>query len=356
MGLLSWLGFGTSKTQAAMTAASPVVSSRTGVLSPWSEGELNKFVYSDIFGTDVLPVTRKEAMSVPAYAKARNTIVGLLAQRPLRQLDQSGVIKDQPTWLYRTDSDVPPWHRMACILDDHIWYGHSLLVVERGAGKQIIDAMRVPMDRWRVSPDGVIELRVGTTEEFTAADEDRVIYIPGPFEGLLNIAAENIRGAKALEAAWVDRASNPIATTVLHVQDDEMTQDELDDWLTEWRRLRKQRGGAVGSLPPNINMETYGDVNVELFTEGRNFARLDAAAFTNLTGVALDASLSESSLTYTTTEGKVVELHERLPFWTAPIEGRLSMDDVCPRGHRIRFDFSDDPTAQTTETGPFTED
>lgn len=339
------------------TSSQPIVNSRTGILSPWSEGELGKFVFSDVFGTDVMPVTRKEAMSVPAYAKARNTIVGLLAQRPLRQLDRSGVLANQPTWLYRTDSDVPPWHRMACTLDDLIFYGHSLWVVTRGADKQITDAMRVPMDRWRVSPEGVIELRNPEGDGYRAADENAVIYIPGPFEGLLNVAAENIRGAKALEAAWVDRASNPIATTVLHVKDDEMTQSELDDWLDSWRKLRRQRGGAVGSLPPNIDMETYGDVNVELFTEGRNFARLDAAAFTNLTGVALDASLSEASLTYTTTEGKVVELHERLPFWTAPIEARLSMDDVCPRGSRIRFDFNEDPTAAlTTETGPFTED
>lgn len=346
-----------------MSPSQPTVTSRTGIASPWSQGQLDKFVYSDVFGLDAVPVTRKEAMSVPAYAKARNTIVGLLAQRPLRQLDRNGLTSTQPTWLSRTDSDVSPWHRMASTLDDLIFYGNALWVVARGAVPHdakrgpILDAVYCPRDRWRVTSEGVIELRVGTSDTYGPADEDSVIYIPGPFEGLLNVAAENIRGAKSLEAAWTDRANNPVPTTVLHSRDDEIDQDELDRWLDHWRKLRRQRGGAVGALPPGIDLETYGEVAVELFTEGRNFARLDAAAFTNLTGVALDASLSESSLTYTTTEGKTVELHERLPFWTAPIEGRLSMDDVCPGGSRIRFDFSDDPTAKTTaDTGPVMED
>lgn len=364
MGVLDWLGLGRHSVEASIVSNSgaTALTNEIGVASPWSEGQLQQFVWSDIFGLPTTPITREEAMSVPAYTKGRAVIITLLAGKPLRQLDGRGVTAKQPTWLYRTDGAISPQHRMSHTIDDLIWYGHSLWAVERGASTSegfgpINSAVRVPYSRWRIT-EGVIELRdAENPDKWKPAQEGEVIYIPGLQEGLLEIAATNIRGAKSLEETWVDRAANPIPVTELHLTEDSMTQGEADNWVSYWRKKRQQKGGAVGMTPHNVEMNVHGDTKIELFTEGRNFARLDAASYLNLTGASLDASLSEASLTYTTTEGKSVELKERLPFWTLPIEARLSMDDVCPRGSRIRFDFSDDPTApQVAGTGPYTED
>ena len=105
----------------AMTPASDYPANRmarAGIVSPWAEGQLQEFVWNDIFGTDTVPVTRIEAMSLPSVVVARGLLLGALAGRPLRALRGQELLDPQPTWLYRTDTDLPPWHRMAHTLDD----------------------------------------------------------------------------------------------------------------------------------------------------------------------------------------------------------------------------------------------
>lgn len=132
----------------------------TGIVSPWSDGKLDSLVWTDILGIDHAPVTRSEAMSVPAIAAARNRIVQL-ADRPLRGLDASGDVTPTLPWLFRTDVDETAWERTARILDDWIFYPWSLLLVAREgeimAGtkfQQIADAQHVPYDRWAIDDEG----------------------------------------------------------------------------------------------------------------------------------------------------------------------------------------------------------
>ena len=90
--------------------------------------------------------------------------------------------------------------------------------------------------------------------------------------------------------------------------------------------------------------------------EARNAVKLDIANFMNLPTAMLDAALPKASLNYETQEGRTESFIERLPFWTEPIEARLSMDDVCPRGQRIRFDASPHSNRPGGQIGPYMED
>src|SRR5690606_19684720 len=93
----------------------------------------------------------------------------------------------------------------------------------------------------------------------------------------------------------------------------------------------------------------------QMFIEGRNAVRLDFANLTNIPASLLDGSTATASLTYTTAEGQKSSFHEQsLRYWSAPIEHRLSMDDVVPRGQRVRFDIS--YTTQVPPTGEPGED
>jgi len=101
----------------------PNAMATTGIVTPFSDGQLQKFVWNDIFGTDSVPVTRIEAMSVPSIVGGRGLLLGALAGRPLRELQGRELAKPQPSWLYRTNTDVSLWHRMAHTFDDWIFYG-----------------------------------------------------------------------------------------------------------------------------------------------------------------------------------------------------------------------------------------
>jgi len=324
---------------------------RAGVVSPWSEGQLQQFVWSDIFGTDTLPVTRKEAMSLPSVAVARGLLLGEFAGRPLRALRGQDLINPQPAWLYRTDTDLPPWHRMAQTIDDLIFYGCSLWVVERGAENQIIDAVRVPFDKWEIDSDGQILI------EGIQPEASSVIYFPGPFEGLLNVAGRTIRAAVDLEASWAGRARTPSPAIVLEEKEDNgMTQDEASAYVKAVAAARRDPDGTVMFVPYSLNARFEGQVSSDLMIEARNAVKLDIANFMNIPTAMLDAALPKASLNYETQEGRTESFIERLPYWTEPIEARLSMDDVCPRGQRIRFDFSPHSNRQGGQIGPYTED
>jgi hypothetical protein len=386
----------------------------TGALSlasPWSEsaGNLQTIVWSDILGEDVieqLPLTRAEAMSVPAVAKARNLLVATISKFPLVALSASTapsaaarvretvaasvigsgpsaggsvdtpitdpppppvtgagplLVQPQPSWLYRTNGTVPPYTRMTWTVDDAIFYGVSLWATDRSANgdasgrKPILEAARIPREWWTIDRGQIIVFEGGQGQGRVMQD-DEVILFDFPFEGLLNVARRTIRGARDLERAWVGRAKNPIPLIDLHRTDeytegpDETAQQMVDMWATR----RASADGAVGSTPPGVELNVHGTVPTDLMIEGRNGVRTDIGSFLNVRAAMLDGTIGIDSLTYTTKDGERNAFYELdLPFWTDYIEARLSQDDVVPRGQRVRFQKYETAPAIT---GPEVED
>jgi hypothetical protein len=321
--------------------------------SPWSTGTLSSVVMADIFGSDEIPVTRAECMAIPAVSRARHLIAGTISRYPLKDYrgDAELPTAQQPAWLYRTNGQVPPQTRMLWTLDDLIFGGWALWAVERGSEKQILDAQRVPPEWWEISPDNVI-----TVHGQTVTDES-VILFNGPFEGLVEAGAHTVRAFQNLERAWAKRVRQPIPATELHqTTDDPMSGAEIDDLLDQWGRMLDD-GGGVAYSPSSIEVKTHGEAKSDLFVEGRNAATLDVARLLNVPAPMLDASLSAASLQYSTrAEARNDFIDLTLNFWMTPIEARLSMDDVVPRGQRVGFDLSNLTTLPQPATGPTTED
>lgn len=343
----------TAATSGELSVLSPAIGTQVGIRSPWTEGALTAVVWADILGVDAVPVSRAEAMKVPAVVKARQILAGSIARLPLRALIGADELDaaDQPSWLYRTDGPTSPWHRMAWTVDDLMFYGWSLWAVKRGAADVILTAARVPIERWKFDRDGSVLV------DDRPASAGQYILIPGPAEGLLAHGATTIRSARSLELAWAGRIRNPIPTTELHqATPDPLTDDEIDQLVKDYSEARLDANGAVVFTPHEIELKTHGESTADMFIEARNAVRLDVANFTGLPGAALDGSLSTASLTYVTQDGKRSELAEATQLWTGPIEARLSQDDVVPRGWRVRFDASDLTTTTPSPTGPTVED
>lgn len=356
MGILDRLGLGRS-THQLLTS-----STQLGWSSPYSTPpELPPFVITDLLEPETiakLPLSRSQAIAIPAVSKARNLLISTISKFPLVALNTAGPLapKDQPTFLYRTNSAVTPYERMAWTIDDLIFYGYSLWLVRRGADdgsgrRPILDAEWCPPNQWTIT-DG--NIRVDEQE----IDSDNVILFNSPFEGLLNVAARTIRGAADVEASWVGRARNPIPLIELHLlEDTELTPEEIKAQIVDpWAKARASENGAIGYTPSTFEVRTHGEVKAELMVEGRNAIRTDIGSFLNIRASMLDGTMGIDSLTYTTNEGEKNSFYEfDLPFWTDPITARLSMDDVVPRGVRVRFDMYD-AYHQPLNTGTPTED
>lgn len=338
-------------TRAATETSPNGQASAPQIRSPWSTGQLSRIVWADVFGTESQPVTRREAMSVPAVAKAR-LLITALSSNPLRAYKGDAEVSPQPGFLYRTNTQVHPTVRMLWTLDDLIFGGWSLWAVERGTRGAILDAVRVPPEMWSFDSNH----RVLVNEQPVKADE--VILFSGPHEGLLDIAARTIRAARALEEAWTNRVKQPIPLMELRqVLDETMTDEEIDDLLAAYVAARKDPDGAAMFVPYGIEAIPHGDVKHELFVEARNAIRLDVGNFTGVPAALLDGSMTTASLTYSTVEGRRNEwLDTARAMWLAPIEARLSQDDVVPAGTHVAFDLSALLTLPPTGTGPTRED
>ncbi|GAB3118400.1 hypothetical protein GCM10027056_00260 [Glaciibacter psychrotolerans] len=352
MGILDRLGLGRSKHDLLTSAQS------LGVTSPYSPRiDIPAAIITDLFSDDAaakLPLSREIAISVPAVSKARNLLVSTIAKFPLRALDTKGLIQNQPPFLYRTNSAVTPYERMAWTVDDMVFYGVSLWLAKRGAKDSsgrgaILDAEWCPRHLWSIVGGQVIV-------DGEPMPEDAVILFNSPFEGLLQVGQRTVTGAVDQEAAWVGRAKNPVPLIDLHRIDDQLTDEEVTEFVAAWAKARTSENGAIGSTPPSIEIKTYGEVKADLMTEGRNAIRTDVGSFLNVRASMLDGTSGIDSLTYTTKDGEKNSFYEfDLPFWTDPIEARLSMDDIVTSGQRVRFDKYEAYNLPTP-TGPIQED
>jgi hypothetical protein len=322
------------------TSGSGATAARAGIQSPWTPGQLQQLVWSDIFGLETQWITRAEALTIPAVFKARAVLLSMIADKVLYALRGGERVDPQPAWLSWTPGQLSPWQRMANTVDDLIFYGWSLWSRENGSRGEILAAVRIPFEFWKFNQAGEI-LVVDEEGEWVPVDPATVILIPGPSAGLLDYATRTLRGAARLETSWANRAASPIPAIDLHETTmSGITTEEAQAVVNEWAAARQDPAGATAFTPYNIEARALGNISPDLFIEGRNATRIDVANFFNLPAQLLDGSLSTASLTYSTQEGRRNDvLDYGIPYWIRPIESRLSQDDVVPHGQSVGFDF-----------------
>jgi hypothetical protein len=353
VGVLEKLGI---RPQRAATATLPPLGSKTrlSILSPFQEQSiLPQLVAMDIFGPGVeLPLSRLVAMQIPAVVKARAILHSLIATRPLVAYRGEDRLDPQPTWLYRSDTGIDPAMRLRDIIDDLFFNEAALLAVQRTEAGSILDAVHIPYDRWAVDTDGRILV------DNKPAPTGSVIWIPGPWAGLLVHGQATIRAAIQMDDAWRARVRNPFpAMTITPTDNIEVTEGERQDLIKAVSAARRDIDNAVMFVPYGLKIEEHAISKTDLFESGRNAVRLDFANLLNMPAALLDGSVSEASLTYSTQEGRRNELFDyTIGYWTAPIEQALSQDEVVPRGQRVRIDFTDYLTPAAAPTGPIEQD
>lgn len=333
LSIRSFFGF-PDKTSLTAASAAP---QNIAVASPFAPypSHLNSVVWPDIVGhSDFLPMTRTEAMAIPAVARARALIATSVAQVPLRAYVGEDEKTVQPRWIDRTDGPMSGFHRMLWTVDDLFFYGWSLWAVTRDNKGVVIAAGRVPWDRWDFDSAGRIEV------DGQLVDDDQVILIPGLDEGLLYRGARTVRHAGKLMTAAENAAKTPTPTLELHQTNDApMTDTEIDALVSSWSAARQGANGGVAYTNSSIELREHGSISDALLIEGRNAAAVDIARACGLPASMLDATGPSASLTYETTEGRTRELIDFgvAPYLTA-ISSRLSLDDMCPKGTHVAFD------------------
>jgi hypothetical protein len=236
------------------------------LVSPWANDEtLSTIVWADLLDTDLLPITRAEAMAVPAMARARHLLTGAVAACPLYAYRGATQLPDaeQPAWMYRTDGPVSPFHRMLWTVDDLLFHGWSLWAVDRGTDGTLLAADRVPMELWQFDTDGQVLVQDQPVQA------SQVLLIPGPHEGVLAFAARTLRAATRMERSAARHAANPVPSMELRqVVDIQLTQKEIDDTVAAWVAARSGDTGAVAFTPYGLEAHALGQVRSSCWWTG----------------------------------------------------------------------------------------
>ena len=290
--------------------------------------------------------TRLNAMQVPAFVKALKTYSHTISAFPLREYLYGTPIEPR-NFLTCPCSVLPYAGVMDRLITDVLLFDRAYwLVTER---------------TWDGYPSSVQVMRVEDVNDQTPGNSgvDVNAYAPSdPFYwrgsqvntrdiikfygdgngGWLRNGATAINTAASLEAATLMYSESPIPTVALKNNGADLPADQVDALLEAWEDARANR--ATAYLNSSIEAQTMGfsarDVQL---VEGKSAAALSIARLANLDPVWVGAGVPGSSLTYSNR----VDLYRNLldtalrPIM-ALIEQRLSMGDVTPRGHEIKFD------------------
>lgn len=322
-----------------LSAARTSLPNRVNVASPFAAdpNHLNQVVWPDLVGLEnVLPMTRIEAMAVPAMKRARQIICTSIARMPLRAYNGEALAVSQPRWIDRTDGALSPYHRMLWTIDDCLFYGWSLWTLTRGADGQVLTADRIAWERWDFDAVGRVEV------DGELVNELDVCLIPGIDEGVLYASARSIRHASKLIRSADVAAETPSAQLELHqTSDHELPRDKVLELVNDWAAARRGKNGGVAYTNSAIEVREHGAADAHLLVEGRNAAAVDVARAAGIPASLIDATGPNSTLTYETTEGRNAELVDYgLAGFMAAVSARLGMDDMSPRGMRMAFDLT----------------
>jgi hypothetical protein len=364
VGLLAALRPGTRGTLSAAAALVDPFVMPIALGSPWAPvNALESIVIDDVFGplTTPRPLTRAQAMRIPAVARARHIVAGTIARVDLRAYRGDDVDPlpraTEPSWLAATDGPLSPLHRMLWTVDDLFFSGWSLWQVTARAaatsGAFPLRMQRVPMGSWQLEPDtGRVltyqpdALRGGWTLQ--PAPARSVVLIPGPHEGLLAEGEYTLRHARDLQRSAHNAARFPSAYlgleqtsgTPLKRHSDDASEVTVDTILADWRNARTNpEGGGVAWLG-GVKAHEIGSFDTHLLESGRNAAAVDVARHASIPADLLDATVTESSLKYSTSrDNDRRAIDYGLGLYMGAISARLTQDDVTPHGQRVAFDL-----------------
>lgn len=313
------------------------------------EPYLNHLGYGDTSGY----VTRQQAMTVPAVARARNIIAGTIASLPLSTYLETteAELPNRPI-IKQPDPSTTRSNMLAWTVDDLLFSGVAYWQImatslEDGRVTQArrIDPTRVSMmtdqttqviKSWRV--DGV---------EVPFKGVSSLIVFWGLDEGILNRAGRTIRTAIELEQAALRMAQEPVPQMILRNEGMNLPTDQKESLLNAFKLARKTRSTAYVEGAISLDVVGFDSAQLQL-VEGRQHVAGEIARVMNIPAWFINAESASSTYSNVSAERRSLIDMSLRPIMDS-IESRLSQDDITPRGQYVEFELDDFLRGNPTE-------
>ena len=289
-------------------------------------------------------VTRSEAMSVPAVARCRNLITGVISTMPLNLYKKStGEELGSPVWLEQPSISQPRSVTLAATVDAILMYGVAFWQVR----ETYFDDGRPARFEWianhRVSQslDRSSTFVEGYTVDGNPVPMDglnSLITFQGLDEGILSRGARTIKAAIDLERATQIATSTPMPSGVLRNNGADMSESEVQGILAAWKQARLNRSTAYLSANLEYSPTAFTPKDMT-YNDSAQMLCTQIARVCNIPAYYISADMN-NSMTYANVQDERRQFVSlSLAPFIAAIEDRLSMDDITARGNYVKFDL-----------------
>jgi hypothetical protein len=321
---------------ANLTAKKTITAQNAPMVVPDTQGLLTL--------TSQVAISRNEAMSVPAVARCRNLIAGVISsmelETELKATDEK--IPNLP-WLNQISKSAPNAVVLSWIVDSLLFYGTAYLEVT----EVYQDDNRPARFEYVANNRVLAQLNDNSTfvTEYWVDSKPRpmsglgsLITIQLGGEGILANGARVLRAAVDLEKASAVAAATPIPSGIIKNNGADLPPAEIAGIMAAWKRSRTERSTAFLTSTLEYQPTSFSPKDM-MMVESQQYMATQIARLCNVPAYYISADMN-NSMTYANVQDErrqFVSLSLQ-PFISA-IEQRFSMDDLTPNTQYVSFDM-----------------
>jgi HK97 family phage portal protein len=321
---------------ANLTAKKTITAQNAPMVVPDTQGLLTL--------TSQVAISRNEAMSVPAVARCRNLIAGVISSMELEtELKATDEKVPNLPWLNQISKSAPNTVVLSWIVDSLLFYGTAYLEVT----EVYQDDNRPARFEYVANNRVLAQLNDNSTfvTEYWVDSKPRpmsglgsLITIQLGGEGILANGARVLRAAVDLEKAASTAAATPVPSGILKNNGADLPAQEVAGLLAAWKRSRSERSTAYLTSTLEYQATSFSPKDM-MYNEAQQYMATQIARLCNVPAYYISADMN-NSMTYSNVQDErrqFVSLSLQ-PFISA-IEQRFSMDDLTPNTQYVSFDM-----------------
>ena len=294
--------------------------------------------------SSVIPrISRKEAMSVPSVARARNLICGTVASIPLEYYKKStGEKIAAPRWINQLSKNQPSFVTLSWITDSLLFYGVCYLLVTERYAEDGRPASFEWVANTRVTYDTDV-YGISVQQYYIDASPVSmrdIVTIQGFDEGVLERSSRTIQSAIDVERAAALNSANPQPTGFLKNSGADLPPAEVQGILAAWKRSRQNNSTAFLTSTLDYNPVSFSPKDMMYDSAIQNLSTQVARAM-NVPAYYLSAD-QNTTMTYANVQDERKQFYAlSIEPYIQAIQSRLSCDDISTSGHEAKFAVAD---------------
>ena len=333
MGLLQTLGIAKKDVTAQLAPAVMSQGYGAGVYS-----------YGGLYGAGngVPFMDRYVALQVPAVARCRNLIAGVISSIDLELYKKStGAKLESPLWLDQPDMRQPRSVTIAYTVDSLLFYGVAYWRVTslyaddgRPSGFEWIANTRVTITTDQYGEQ--VDYYTVNGERAPMSGIGSLVTFQSLLPGVLETGGRTIQAAIDVQKAAAVAAATPMPTGFIKNSGADLPEAQISGLLAAWKAARTSRSTAY--LTSTLDYQQVGFSPKDMtYNESSQYLATEVARLMNVPAYYISADMNNSMTYQNILDGRKEFVAYSLQPFISAIENRLSMDDITAHGNVVRF-------------------